>query len=36
VDTGIALWLVLTGASFAVLGIGALNMLAWSARQRRR
>ena len=35
VSVGIALWFVLTGVSFATLGVGALGMIAWSARQRR-
>jgi hypothetical protein len=35
VSVGIALWFVLTGLSFATLGVGALGMIAWSARQRR-
>jgi len=36
VDVGVILWLALTGVSFGILGLGALNMIAWSSRQRRR
>lgn len=27
-------WLALTGVTFAVLGLGALSMIAWAGRQK--